>query len=1020
MPRPWWIRSVARTLGLNPASLRGPVRAYRPQLQTLEDRATPAVVTYDNPANPTTMSIELDADREQLSIRSIGSSTVRFTVDILPEEGIGGGQSSFAGDETGHSFDLVVDSVPVQVSIIDAPTITGGVVNFLDSGANAYPAMPTTIVLDNGSRGIQFTGSTDFGPSALSVTGDTTISFRAVDSGAAHLSTTADLLLAGDRLDLQTFGANASTINAGTATVRIRPASSGQEINIGGGDLAGFLGLTDNELDRITAGAIEIGSATAGGAKITAPISPAKTSNISITTGKSLYLDETFPGGSAITVGKLTLSTGTGAGIEYVGATKLPVVTPIPIDVDNLEATGAGSVYVANTGNLTIGGASAAGGIDVTGTGAVVSVATTGTLTVNEALKAGGSIALEATGTITVSRGVQATGDVALTATGGTSDIVTQGGADNAVASGGGTATLRAGRHLTLGTSSAWGDVSGEGLVLEAGGDIVLDNTTFAEANGAAGLRVTAGGDVKILHAIRGGSILNSNSPGANVTITTGPGKSFILDQGRDGGVGASTDGDITINSDNMVLSSGRMGNSGTGTVTLKPRTAGRAISLGAETADQLSLLQAELDLVTVASPVTDIRLQIGDATAGAITVAADLTRPVPTHLTLASGGTISPATTAAGAIDTNGGSLTLAPGTGGYTPVRSGTDATALTASFASGSDLSIVIDGTAEATDYTQFVASGTVDLTGVGLVLSGDYSPVFGDVFTVVSAADVDNEFTGLAEGAMVSFGGRLLRVHYTGTAVTLTVVDETAPDTQILTGPTGLTKNPTPTFTFSGTDTESGVTEYRVSIDGGKPIVVTGPSFTTRMLGNGPHTISVAAVDAEGNVDPTPATAAFTVDATRRFDMKANSIGKQSAGWDRVMPGTKYSAATGYGWATTGNVGGSTGGRVPAGGDAAVLGDYAYGLTPVAFKVFVGAGQAATVTVHTYAAPTQGLQGVRAAAAGPGGTTQTLRGNGTVTVSGTAGADGVLTVTFSVAPGSSLWIVNAVEVTPTVPV
>ncbi|WP_439625355.1 Ig-like domain-containing protein, partial [Gemmata sp.] len=202
------------------------------------------------------------------------------------------------------------------------------------------------------------------------------------------------------------------------------------------------------------------------------------------------------------------------------------------------------------------------------------------------------------------------------------------------------------------------------------------------------------------------------------------------------------------------------------------------------------------------------------------------------------------------------------------------------------------------------------------------------------------------------------------------------------------------------------------------DTGVQRVVTVSGIT----GVGNLSISVAegtATDTAGNESPAAGpSAAFG--ARRRFDMKASTTGKQSPGWDRVMPGTRYTAALGYGWATTGNVGGSTGGRVPAGGDARVLGDYAYGLTPVAFKVFVGAGQSATVTVHTYAAPTQGKQGVRASVAGPGGTTQTLRGNGTVTVSGTAGADGILTVTFSVAPGSSLWIVNALEVTPGAPV
>jgi hypothetical protein len=126
---------------------------------------------------------------------------------------------------------------------------------------------------------------------------------------------------------------------------------------------------------------------------------------------------------------------------------------------------------------------------------------------------------------------------------------------------------------------------------------VVVDATSYVESFGPAGMQVTAGGDVKILHEIGGGSVLNSNGGGANVTITTGAGKAFILDQGSNGGV-AANGGDITIAADNMVLTSGCIGT--TELVTLKPVTAGRAISLGAETAGQLSLTQAELNLVTV------------------------------------------------------------------------------------------------------------------------------------------------------------------------------------------------------------------------------------------------------------------------------------------------------------------------------------------------------------------------------------------------------------------------------------
>jgi hypothetical protein len=62
--------------------------------------------------------------------------------------------------------------------------------------------------------------------------------------------------------------------------------------------------------------------------------------------------------------------------------------------------------------------------------------------------------------------------------------------------------------------------------------------------------------------------------------------------------------------------------------------------------------------------------------------------------------------------------------------------DLTASTVSFADGAELAIQIDGTTVDTQYSQLNVAGTVDLTGATLAISGSYSPVVGDAFTIVN--------------------------------------------------------------------------------------------------------------------------------------------------------------------------------------------------------------------------------------------------------------------------------------------
>jgi hypothetical protein len=93
----------------------------------------------------------------------------------------------------------------------------------------------------------------------------------------------------------------------------------------------------------------------------------------------------------------------------------------------------------------------------------------------------------------------------------------------------------------------------------------------------------------------------------------------------------------------------------------------------------------------------------------------------------------------------------------------------------------LNIQINGTTvnnESTGYRQLRVTGTtstVALTGASLSLSGSYTPVAGDVFTIVSAIALTGTFDGLAEAATISFKGKTLRVNYTATSVTLTCIN-----------------------------------------------------------------------------------------------------------------------------------------------------------------------------------------------------------------------------------------------------
>jgi hypothetical protein len=89
-----------------------------------------------------------------------------------------------------------------------------------------------------------------------------------------------------------------------------------------------------------------------------------------------------------------------------------------------------------------------------------------------------------------------------------------------------------------------------------------------------------------------------------------------------------------------------------------------------------------------------------------------------------------------------------------------------------------------------------------------------------------------------------------------------VDTTAPDTIIAASPTDPSNDPTADFSFTSPD---GGVAFECSVDSA-PFASCNATFATAALADGEHTLSVRALDAAGNTDPTPATYLWALDAT----------------------------------------------------------------------------------------------------------------------------------------------------------
>lgn len=203
--------------------------------------------------------------------------------------------------------------------------------------------------------------------------------------------------------------------------------------------------------------------------------------------------------------------------------------------------------------------------------------------------------------------------------------------------------------------------------------------------------------------------------------------------------------GNVKLTSNSMTL--GQISTLSGDTTFLKPRTLNHIIiSNGATDVGPGPLAFSDFELDKIATGT----LIIGDALCDSIALNENITRTAITNMQLVSSGDIA---FNGGVINTNGGNLYLDPGSSPkiVRPYSSGVDATVNALSF--GGNLDIKLNGTTVDVNYTQLNVVGTVNITGVQLMLSGTLVPANGQTFTIVKNDGADpiiGTFTGLPEG------------------------------------------------------------------------------------------------------------------------------------------------------------------------------------------------------------------------------------------------------------------------------
>jgi hypothetical protein len=727
----------------------------RLRLTPLEDRCTPAsfagnVITLDDGGE--TLTILTDTS---------GQYTLTSTVDV------------------NESTEPVVFTPDGPVSVVDAV----GSASVLFANSTVAYAHSFSVVLNDGSQGVSFDGSTDFSANNLSVTVDRNIAVNAfanVTTSTGNIDFSANMQAAariGEFIGVDVKG-QVTTTGTGNVTVQGR----GGLLNIYG--MFGVQVLGSGGGISTDSGTLTV-TGTGGGGSGAANIGVHVASGAGIATGSGT-LNVTGTGGAGVGQGNYgVLVQNAGSGITSTG----------------------GSINVLGTAG-TNGSTSYGVGV-FENDGASISTGGTGTISVNGI---GGG-----TGTAAFNYGVFVVGtnSTITTTSGGLTVIGTGGGGSGGggvgvhvaeggvVASGGKIAVNGTGGAGSGGDYNVGVMVQGAGTAITSvGGNTAIDNVVVdgtAGANGSGyniGVMAYNGGKISAMGT--GALVLNGTGKGPNNGRNYGV---FILENGATisgngivrltgtapssgnfttEAVFVSNKGSITSTSNVMVTadamridSNGGSISSGAGTVTIKPRTAGLKTLLGGmETMDTGAVLTlSNFDLGRIQAGT----IVIGSTAAGSIkftdNVGFGFGSPIQ-NVEFLTGGDITFARDRLVGGATNmllkaAGNIVLPGSTSGFYQYN------AERVKLADGSKVQIPINGNLP-NQSGDFRVGGIADLNNSTLSLTGAYVPKPGDVLTLVLAVERIGSFSNAPDNTVMVFNGVSLRIDYNATSVTATVV------------------------------------------------------------------------------------------------------------------------------------------------------------------------------------------------------------------------------------------------------
>ena len=173
--------------------------------------------------------------------------------------------------------------------------------------------------------------------------------------------------------------------------------------------------------------------------------------------------------------------------------------------------------------------------------------------------------------------------------------------------------------------------------------------------------------------------------------------------------------------------------------------------------------------------------------------------------------------------------------------------------------------------AVQITTLPAAGTLTNNGIA-VSAGQFIDVthitagrlqFAPATNAVGAPYASFTFQVQDDGGTVATG---VDVDPSPNTITINVNDTIPPDTAITIAPLAFSNTSSPTFEFSGTDNGPGPLTFEYSLDAAAFVSAINPLNLTGLT-EGSHKFVVRAIDAAGNVDPSPAEFIWVVDTIK---------------------------------------------------------------------------------------------------------------------------------------------------------